>query len=262
MCAKMVPMRPTKPCACLLAGIVLAACGGGSETGPDAAGGDCTTPLDADTIASLTHSFWAAPVIEVQPGDQRDLELGTVDLGAAFEVVPACASWSIAPATGATIDPVTGVLVVEGDTPPGSEYVVTADVESGRKLITAEVVVYTRDAMPWQGTWRESLQLECGSGAEVAPEQMLNEIRFWADGTLWVTWTPFEVYVDYWGPYAFATGAGTVMLTADGGNYIPADLDGTGTFAFEGDTLVLGDLWLGSPQGSTAPARCGHVLTR
>jgi hypothetical protein len=249
----------------LLAGVVLAACGGPSETGPDAGlvdGGACATPLDADTLASLTHSFWAAPVIEARPGDQRDLDLGTVGLGAAFEVVPACATWSIAPTAGATIDPTTGVLVIDAGTASGTAYVVTADVESGRRTITADVIVYTEAAMPWHGTWRESVELACGTGAEVTPEEAINEIRFWADGTLWVTWFPFEVYVDYWGTYAFEPGAGTVTLTAEGGNYVPADIDGTGTFELAGGTLVLRDLWLGSPQGGTAPAQCGHELIR
>jgi hypothetical protein len=163
---------------------------------------------------------------------------------------------------GATVDPATGTVSVDAGTASGTEFVVTADVESGRKQITADVFVYVQAEMPWRGVWREQAQYACGSGAEVAPEETLNEISFWADGTIWVTWLPFEVYVDYWGTHAFDTGAGTLAITATGGNYVPTDIDGTGTFHFDGANLILEDMWLGSPQGSTMPARCGHKLMR
>jgi hypothetical protein len=251
-----------------LVGLALAACGGdeainpdGPPGGPDA--GPCAAPLDQATLDALTHSFWPVPSVEIQPGQERDIELGIVELGAAFSPRAACATWSIAPAgAGATVDPATGTVRVDPGTPSGTEYVVTADVESGRKLITADVFVYVQAEMPWHGIWREQAQLACGSGAEVAPEEMLNEIYFWADGTLWVTWLPFEVYVDYWGTHAFDTSAGTLAITASGGNYVPTDIEGAGTFAFDGPNLILEDMWLGSPQGSTMPARCGHKLMR
>ena len=79
---------------------------------------------------------------------------------------------------------------------------------------------------------------------------------------IWVTWLPFEVYVDYWGTYELATAADTVTVTAEGGDYVPDDIDGSGTYSFDGNDLVLHDLWLGSPRGGTAPARCGHKLVR
>jgi hypothetical protein len=253
----------------ILGGLVVAACGDGANnpdnpdaaSDPDAAGA-CTTPLDAATLDALTHSHWVLPSVEVQPGEQRDLDLGTVELGGSFAEVPACATWSIAPAAGATVDPATGLIEIDAGTPSGTQFVVTANVESGRKLITADVLVFTQATMPWRGRWRETAQYACGTGDEVEPEEMLNEIYFWADGTLWVTWQPFEVYVDYRGTHAFDTGAGTLAVTAVGGNYVPTDIDGSGTFAFDSGALILRDLWLGSPQGGTAPARCGHKLIR
>jgi hypothetical protein len=248
--------------------VILAACGhdeapSSFDAAPPDAGDACATPLDDETLANLTHSFWAAPVIEIQPGQMRDVELGTIGLGGGFDPVATCATWSIAPAgAGATIDAATGAITVEAGTASGTTFVVTADVESGRKTITADVFVYTQAAMPWRGVWREMAQYTCGAGTEVPPRETINEIYFWADGTLWVTWTPFEVYVDYWGTYAFASGPGTLAITADGGNYVPSDIDADGTYTLNGNELVLTDMWLGSPQGSTQPARCGHKLTR
>jgi hypothetical protein len=238
--------------------VALAACGGGSS--PD--NGACDAPLDGETLQSLTHSAFALPAVEIQPGMERDLGLGTVGLGGAFEAVEACATWSISPSEGATVDPVTGVVRVDAATASNSRFVVTADVESGRKLITADVIVFRQEEMPWRGNWREDKQLVCGTGEEVDPEEVLNEVIFWADGTLWVTWNPFELYIDYEGTHDFDAGAGTVEVVSLGGNFVPADIDGSGTFTLDGDTLTLQDLWLGSPQGSTQPARCGHKLVR
>src|SRR5262245_10722985 len=103
----------------LLGLVVVAACGGGGggddvvadDSGDDT--GSCDTPLDAATLDALTHSYWAVPAVEIQPGDQRDINLGTVELGAAFSEVSACATWSIAPTTGASIDPVTGMVQID-----------------------------------------------------------------------------------------------------------------------------------------------------
>src|SRR5688500_7380515 len=133
----------------ILVGLVVAGCGADEvNDNPDAANqpdaGACTTPLEQATLDALTHSAWAAPSVEIRPGDQRDLELGTVELGGAFSAVATCAAWSIAPAgAGATVDAATGVVRIDAGTASGTEYVVTANVESGRKLITADVFVYT-----------------------------------------------------------------------------------------------------------------------
>jgi hypothetical protein len=44
-----------------------------------------------------------------------------------------------------------------------------------------------------------------------------------------------------------------------GGNYIPDDFDGSGTFKIEEDgSLILQGLWLGSYMESAEPAGCGH----
>jgi hypothetical protein len=238
----------------------MAACSdGGSANGDD--DGACT-PLDDATLAALTHSAWASPSVEIQPGMQRALQLGTVELGGAFSPVAACAAWSIAPAAaGVSIDAETGVIRVTEEAVSNQRFVVTADVD-GAKLITADVFVFREAEMPWRGLWREDSQLECGTSDEVTPQQRIEEIIFWADGTLWVTWTPFEVYVDYWGTHAFDPSAQTATFAATGGNYVPADLDGTGTFTLTGDTMTLSDLWLGSARHTAPAARCGHTLVR
>ena len=79
-------------------------------------------------------------------------------------------------------------------------------------------------------------------------------------GEFSVTWTPFEVYYDYWGTYAYDEATGALVLSVDGGNYVPADLDGEGTAMVAGGQLTLTDMWLGTAQMPVTPVACGHVF--
>jgi hypothetical protein len=95
----------------------------------------------------------------------------------------------------------------------------------------------------------------------VAPEEPIGELQFRADGTLSVTWMPFEVYRDYWGSYQYDSKGGTLDLAIEGGNYVPEDVDGSGSFAIDEDgRLVLKDMWLGTWMRSTGGANCGHIF--
>ena len=41
---------------------------------------------------------------------------------------------------------------------------------------------------------------------------------------------PFEIYHDYWGTYGYDLAQGTLDLSDAEGNYVPPDLDGSGSF--------------------------------
>jgi hypothetical protein len=137
---------------------------------------------------------------------------------------------------------------------------VTAAVDDGRHEVTTGVYVYTEEGNPLVGFWREVAQLSCGDGEEVAPELPIEELVFSAEGSFTLTWQPFESYVDYWGTYAFGLLKGTLELTVTGGNQVPDDIDGMGTFAIdEAGNLVLTDIWLGMPDRiDVAATNCGH----
>lgn len=110
-----------------------------------------------------------------------------------------------------------------------------------------------------RGYWKEEAQFACNTGEEVSPERPIQELLFEADGTFSVTWTPFERYRDYWGEYSYDTGQGTLDLTVTGGNNVPPDVDGSGTFAFDTQgRLILTDIWLGSFSDQATSANCGH----
>jgi hypothetical protein len=101
--------------------------------------------------------------------------------------------------------------------------------------------------------------LACGSELLVTPDQLIRELIFRADGTFSVTWQPFEIYTDYFGKYVYDMQNGSLELTIENGNYIPSDVDTSGSFYIHGDNrLILKDLWLGSSRDSSSPAQCGH----
>jgi hypothetical protein len=237
-----------------------------------------SVPLDAAMVAALTIMGFPPgeePSIVItegaglplQPGGMTDLVLGVFDYevcGVGFRCfvpVAASATWSIAPAEGASIDPNTGILTIAPGTPSGSVFIVRAAVEGGRHVVETHVNVFTPEANPLIGIWRAEAQLSCDTGAEVIPQEAIEELIFFADGTFTVTWFPFESYKDYWGTYTFDLAQGTLELAVTGGNSIPPDVDGEGRFALDATGLVL-ELWLGTPSTESGPPDCGHRFVR
>ncbi len=222
---------------------------------------ECTVVLDEDTLNRLRLSMDQS--VGMQPGTTHAFSLGVLECCYSFVPVEACATWSVHPAEGASIDPDTGLLTVDPTTPSGSVFTVSADVENGRRVVSVEVHVFTPQDNPLVGIWKEEAQFACGTGEEAAPEKPIRELRFQADGSFSVTWTPFEVYKDYWGTYTYDLEQGTLELGITGGNYIPDDVDGSGLFSLdEQGRLILRDMWLGSPHEGTGPANCGHRFAR
>jgi hypothetical protein len=223
---------------------------------PGAATPECSITLDEDTLARLSLALY--PTIEMRPGERRELVVGVIECCMFLEPVDACVTWSVEPSEGATVSP-DGELTIDPSTPNGAVFRVTADVEDGRQQVSADVYVYDPAENPLVGkTWSEKAQLACGSQAEVAPDRPIQELKFFADGRVSVTWAPFETYVDYWGTYTLFED-GSVELSMTGGNYTPDDFDGTGRFTIDEEGhLVLENVWLGSPEDGGDAANCGH----
>jgi hypothetical protein len=220
---------------------------------------ECPNVLDEDTLSRLQLSLIAG--IEMQPGETRNMTVGTGVCCVYFEPVDACVTWSVEPGEAATISE-SGELTIGSSTAHGTVLTVTADVENGRRLISDEVYVYDLAQNPLVGNWHEAAQFTCGDQQEVMPNQPIQELKFHADGKVDVTWMPFEVYIDYWGTYK-VSGDGSIELTITSGAYVPDDLDGTGRYAIDEDgQLILQDMWLGSPQGGGDVAHCGHRFVR
>ena len=113
------------------------------------------------------------------------------------------------------------------------------------------------ESMPWTGCWNEVAQLDCESGQAFEPEKAIGEFRLTADGTFSVTWSPFEHFVDYAGPYEVSEANGTIALSI--GDNAPPDAEGQGRFTItdQGELLLQG-IWLGAREGETVPQACGH----
>lgn len=238
---------------------------GGATTSSSggAGGGACDAPLDQETLDALELTGNGVgkmlATATAHPGETVDFDLGVFECCYEMIVVDACASFTIEPAEGATIDAETGVVTVDPSTPHGTTFTITADVEDGRRELSAELFVWTEAGNPIAGLYTEESQLAC-EGGEREPEQVMGEVAFFPDQRFGVTWTPFEVYVDYWGTYVIDAEAGTLELTVEGGNFVPDDVDPVGTFRFDGDRLFLEDMFLGTPSGGVAAPACGHVL--
>jgi hypothetical protein len=220
-------------------------------------------PPDAEPQVFVVGTLGTA--IGLPPGGSVLLILGVLDYEICgigircFVPVEVVATWSVRPAGSARIDPTSGLLTIAPSTPGGTRFTVFAEIEGGRRVVSRRIDVVSPASHPLLGSWRETAQLSCHDGAEIAPVLPIEELVFAADGTFAVTWMPFESYVDYWGTYTVDLRHGTVELTVTGGNAVPAGLDGEGRFSIDGNgTLVLEELWLGTPRAGTSPPQCGH----
>lgn len=222
----------------------------------------CSETLDNETLhnLSITTPFRC---MQVRPGEELDFELGTVECCVFFKPVDTCATWSVTPETGATINPLTGLFTVGQAAHNGMVFTIAVDIEHGRRILTRDVYVYTPEENPFVGFWHELTQLSCTNGQAQTPDDPINEFVFDANGRFSVTWYPFEIYTDYWGTYTYDLTSGSFDLIVEGGNYVPYPLDEGGAFFInDPGKLFLNSIWLGSYRSPPGIAACGHVLQR
>ena len=113
------------------------------------------------------------------------------------------------------------------------------------------------ESMPWTGCWTEVAQLDCESPQEFELEVIIEEFRLTADGTFSVTWSPFESYIDYAGPYELREKSGAIALTL--GNHAPPNAKGQGSLAVtDRGELILEGIWLGAREKENVTEACGH----
>jgi hypothetical protein len=217
----------------------------------------CPTPLDAETLSRLEIS--ARRNFGLQPGQSTQLQVGVTECCVFFDPKPACVVWSITSDPHVRIDAASGQVSVDSSAVHDSAFVVTANVENGKQVLTTTLHVYVPSANPLVGNWHEDVEFACGSGKEVKPAEEILELIFTADRSFSVTWHPFEVYRDYAGKYEFDLASGRLDLTIEGGNYVPTDFDGSGTFKVDDQgRLVFTDIWFGQPSSTKVTAACGH----
>ena len=233
--------------------------------GPVAWAFDCKQPLDADTLKRLQLG-WTE--VQLHPGDTHQFSLAILSTYAPSEEVPACATWKVEPeGKGATISD-TGLLKIDSKTPVPSKFVVTADIEQGRALRQMDVFVYSDESQPLVGRWRQQSMFDCASEREIKSAQPIQELEFRAKGWFSVTWTPFEVYRDYWGSYTTGKDKVNLSMQIESGNFVPKDFHGSGHYKLKDNkTLELTGIYLGDKNSSSAGNskagnKCRYIFTR
>lgn len=221
---------------------------------------DCGISLDQATIDSLYIT--GDSEVGLKPGESVTLRLARFECCVFDRVVDACTQWSIEPQGWATIDSL-GVLMIDPAATAGSKIMVSGNIENGVRIVKKSIYIYTEEDSPLVGNWIEEAQLLCTDGSDYVPEILMGSLVFRADGTFNATWTPFEVYKDYWGDYSTDVVSGKLILDASGGNYIPPDIDGSGASIIDDQgRLVLKDIWLGSHRSGPELIACGHRFIR
>jgi hypothetical protein len=184
--------------------------------------------LDAMTLRSVELQFGS---VDLSPGQQLTLRLWKWECCVIPREVEARVRFSMDANDYATLDPVTGRLTISPAAPGGLSFRVYADVEEGRRIVSADVHVDTPETNPLRGYWREVATIPCADSTAPFNPYPIRELHFRGDRTFSVTWIPFEVYKDYWGFYAFDKPAGRLTLGIRHGNHVPDGFRGDGTFA-------------------------------
>lgn len=125
---------------------------------------------------------------------------------------------------------------------------VTVSYTAEGKRVSAAIRIVGKDELVITGRRSGAADERCPAAERVG------ELEFRDNGSFAVTYQPFERYVDYWGTYSFDPATGALEMKTAGGNFIPRDLDLSGTAAFDAEgRLVLSGVHLGSRNGFPQP---------
>lgn len=175
--------------------------------------------------------------------------------GAEQLVDPLCYdNWTVEPAGAGQISDDRRSIRIAQDAPVGETLLVRATI--GEVDTRGRTRIIAREAVSLAGVWKET-----SAGPDCpATDPVLTELVFTAEGTFSVTWRPFEVYKDYWGPYSFDAASGRLVMTMEGGNHRPSGVDLEGQARLEGKDLVIEGVFFGAPAGAMQVTRAPCAL--
>ncbi len=237
--------------ALVIAAVLLAACANPPEERVVLPG----SFADGDPVSCAPPSsfggflFWMEPPA-LPPGASLVLQPWFTPQPGVMEPVPAACLEGVAISGPGALGQDGRTVVVDAEAAPGEAIQVQGRV--GEATLSGRILVYQEDVQPLVGTWSQ-LEEACEGSVPV------RELIFHPDGTFSLTWTPFEVYKDYWGTYAFDAATSFLRLDATGGNHIPVDAELAGDVRIDTDQLTLPRSLFGSPATGKA---CGAPFQR
>jgi len=217
------------------------------------------TPDECLPRADNAVAIWWFRPLELAPGASVSLEAYWTDRPHSFERAPRHCVTDIEFSSEGIVElEADGVSIRVADDAPAAA-LVTITGRIGDQSLEAQIRVVRPEEAPLRGTWRQTAST-CSDGVMPAPIQ---ELVFDSTGQFSVTWTPFEVYKDYWGAYRFDPAVKSFSAEVESGNQRPANLDLAGTASVVGDELILEDVWFGDPARLAAGVgRCTYRFVR
>ncbi|MEQ9314745.1 MAG: hypothetical protein RLN72_02775 [Henriciella sp.] len=205
-------------------------------------------------VGDKAFFFWME-TRSAEPGDKVALHPYWTDMPGGYNDVPAgCLDeLSVHPDGAASFERQEDGLAIATISPavaPGT-MVLLNGTYLGHGLV-GRVDVFSTAANPLVGTWRQREE-DCPNGSPI------RELVFTGGGDFSVTWTPFEVYKDYWGVYEYDAESNAFRFAVEGGNQVPEDIETQGTVIIENGELDFGQVVFGTPGSADAPCTANFV---
>jgi len=229
-----------------LAALLLSACASPPEERAAPLAPDTETPpVDCAPPSSFGgYLFWMEPPA-LAPGASLSLTPRFTTHPGSVEPVPAACLEEVVLSGPATLEADGRTVTINADAAPGA--VVQVEGKVGEAGLSGRILVYLEEAQPLAGRWSQPEEACAKEGAEP-----VRELIFHPDETFSLTWTPFEIYRDYWGTYTFADGL--LTLIPEDGNHIPPDAGFSGEVELSSGTLHLPTALFGAPVQGVACA--------
>jgi len=214
---------------------------------------------------------WAISNAMIGPDSPIEVSAGNSYQAQAMYPVPdgplfplkASVAWSIAPAVkGISIEAKTGKISVDAEVPHGTYTTVHANVDGGRRKLTAKLYVFRTDANPLIGKWRVDQKVACGKAQEMktaasGPRSLYTmDWSFHVDHQFWVGRTnSIAAGVRRSGTYEYDLKAATLKLATKWPVNTP--VSNWSYLLKDGEKAVL--LRPLEPQNDLEPG-CGYIL--
>ena len=203
------------------------------------------------SVGDKVFFFWMEPR-SAEPGETITLQPYWADMPGGYNSVPAgcIGDLNVVPAEAGRFsrdEAGAALLTISPNLDVGTRIRVEGTYR-GRHPIGGPIEVFSAEQNPFVGHWRQDDE-------NCPPNSAVQELVFTGGGELSVTWTPFEVYKDYWATFEYKPNTGAFSFEVKGGNQIPDDLVTEGRARIEGDRLMLEDIFLGTPRQAKGGCR-------